>query len=394
MKRVFLTGATGFIGGRLAEVAFHRGIPTTALIRSWASASRLARLPIGMAKGDILDLDSVREAMTGCDTVIHCAVDNRVGGTVHRETSAIGTRNVMQAALELGVGRVVHLSSVGVYSYRPAADAATEAGTYGAPSDDYCQGKIQAEEEALSFLREHGLPVTILRPTVVYGPFGVETVETVQALRKKTMVLVNGGTGVCNTLHVDNLVDAALLAAEHPGAVGEIFHISDAEPVTWRQFIEPHARALGEDHLPLPEMSVEEIEAVRREMTRDTKRERSSLNRMRAALRNREVRRALKSIPLIKEPVQMVRRATRVLIPSGVRQAKGQQMQQRDVSSGKPAGVSAERKSIPSRGKVDIYSSNVVFRIDKAREILGYHPRVSFADGIEQTIAWMKWARL
>ena len=394
MRRLFLTGATGFIGGRLAEIAFQRDIPTTALVRSWANASRLARLPIAKVKGDILDVGSVREAMKGCDTVIHCAVDNRVGGTVHRETSALGTRNVMQAALELGVRRVVHLSSVAVYSYKPAADAATEAGAYGVPSDDYCHGKILAEEAALSFLRDRGLPVTILRPTVVYGPFGVETVETVQALRKKTMVLVNGGTGVCNTLHVDNLVDAALLAAEHPGAVGEIFHISDAEPVTWRQFIEPHARALGEEYLPLPGMSVEEIEAVRQEMTRQLKKESSSLHRVRAALRNREVRRALKSIPLIKEPVQLARRATRFLVPSRGDQLQGQPLRVKAVSSGESAGASAKRKSIPSRGKVDIYSSNVVFRIDKARDILGYHPRVSFADGIEQTIAWMKWARL
>jgi nucleoside-diphosphate-sugar epimerase len=391
MRRLFLTGATGFIGGRLAEIAVERGIPTTAMLRSWARASRLARLPIEMVPGDVLDLVSLRAAMKGCDTVIHCAVDNRVGGKAHRETSAQGTRNVMQAALELGVQRVVHLSSIAVYSYKAAPDAATEQGAYGVPSDDYCHGKILAERIARSYFREHGLPVTILRPTIVYGPFGVETLETVDSLRQHTMVLVNGGTGVCNSLHVDNLADAALLAAEHDKAAGEIFHISDARPVQWREFIEPHARALGEEFLPIPEMTLEEITAFREQRKNGR---RSSLRQMLVAVRDPAVRRALRSVPAINRPIRMGRKAAQLLLPEGTRQ----RIRRRVLGKGgERSGVSPAvngRRGVPSPGKVDIYANKVVFSIDKARQVLGYDPRVSFAEGIEQTIAWMKWARL
>ncbi|MDR7518884.1 MAG: NAD-dependent epimerase/dehydratase family protein [Armatimonadota bacterium] len=72
---------------------------------------------------------------------------------------------------------------------------------------------------ALRFFKRHGLPVAILRPTIVYGPFGRSwTISTCALIREGRMVLVNGGVGICNSLYVDNLVHAMLLAAEHPAA--------------------------------------------------------------------------------------------------------------------------------------------------------------------------------
>ena len=391
MNRLFLTGATGFIGGRMAEVAVERGIPTTALVRSWGRASRLARLPVDMVMGDVLDLESLRQAMKGCDTVIHCAVDNRVWGKAHRETSALGTRNVLQAAMDAGVGRVVHLSSIAVYGYRAAADAQTEAAAYGNHVDDYCQGKIMAEKEVLAFFEQHGLPVTILRPTIVYGPFGVETLETVDSLRNRTMVLVNGGTGICNSLHVDNLVDAALLAAEHDNAVGEIFHVSDAEPVTWREFVEPHARALGTEFLPIPDMTLDEISVVR---GRTQRRRKSSLAQLASVMREPTVKRAIRAIPAVRVSRRMASQVARVLLPAPARQRIRSHMNRGDVAPSKRDAEPLALKGVPSSSKVDIYNNRVVFRIDKARDLLGYNPRIAFPEGIEQTIDWMKWARL
>ena len=67
----------GFIGGRLAEVSCGLGVPTVALVRQWSRAARLSRLPVEMAHADILDLDALRRAAQGCDTLFHCAVDFR-----------------------------------------------------------------------------------------------------------------------------------------------------------------------------------------------------------------------------------------------------------------------------------------------------------------------------
>lgn len=383
MKQALITGATGFIGGRLAEVAFEHGIPIVALVRAWARATRVARLPIRMVAGNVLDVNSLREAMQDCEVVFHCAVDNRISGKDHRASSVQGTANVMQAALEMGVKRVVHLSSVAVYSYRPGPDAATEEGTYHYSGDAYCDGKIDGEEIALRYYREHGLPVVVLRPTIVYGPFGYWSTETAVAVRQGRMVLIDGGAGICNMLYVDNLVQAMLLAAVRDNAAGEVFHISDDHPVTWKEFIEAHACALGDSYLPLPEMTVEEIRAVRKEQ----KKQASSWQQIRRLMRDPQTEQTLRSIPI-------VRRGARLLLPQSVRRGLSHRLSGEQVNSARGHTLQTQSRPLPSQDEVDIQTANTVFGIKKARRILGYDPKVSFAEGMERTAAWIKWARL
>jgi len=383
VKQALITGATGFVGGRLAEVAFERGVEFVALVRAWSRATRLARLPIRMISGNVLDLDSLREAMQGCDVVFHCAVDNRAGREDHRRSSVQGTANVMQAALELGVKRVVHLSSVAVYSYQPGSDAATEEGAYRYSGDAYCDGKIDGEKVALRYYREHGLPVTVLRPTVVYGPFGSLSTETTTAVRQGRLVLIKGGSGICNTLYVDNLIQAMLLAAVCDNAAGEILHISDARPVTWKEFIEAHARALGNSCLPLPEMTIREIRAAREEQRKQA----SSWQQIRRLMRDPQTEKTLRSIPI-------VRRVVGLALPQPIRRGLSRRLSGEKVNGAPKRAVQTRSRPLPSRDEVDIQNSNIVFSIEKARRILGYDPRIAFAEGMERTAAWIKWARL
>ena len=391
MKQVLITGATGFIGGRLAEVAIERAIPVVGLVRAWPRVARLARLPVRMVHGDILDLDSLREAKKGCDVVFHCVVDNRVGGRAHRRTSVEGTANVMQVALETGIKRVVQLSSIAVYSYRPGPDAATEEGIYRYSGDAYCDGKIDAEKVALRYYREHGLPVTVLRPTVVYGPFGYYTVHTATLIRKGPMVLVDGGTGVCNSLYVDNLVETMLLAAEHDSAAGEVFHISDASPVTWKEFIEAHARAVGNSYLPLPEMTVQEIAAARPQRGGIIT---SSLKQALRLMRDPRTHQALGSIPVVKRSVQMGMSIAKTLLPAPARRLLRQTLLREKIDGNPDSRAQQESSHLPSQAELDVYTANVVFSVEKARRLLGYDPSIDFAEGMERTTAWIKWARL
>jgi nucleoside-diphosphate-sugar epimerase len=395
MRQVLITGATGFIGGRLAEVACSRGIPVVGLVRTWSHAARLARLPVRMAGGDVLEPDSLRGAMEGCDVVFHCALDNRAGGKAHHHSGVQGTANVLQAALEMGVGRVIHLSSTAVYSYRPEADAASEDAAYHYSGDVYCDGKIDAEKTALRYWCEHSLPVTVLRPTIVYGPFGNYTAHTAALIREGRMVLVNGGTGTCNCLYVDNLVEAMLLAAEHQGAVGEVFHISDARPVTWKQLIEAHARALGDSYLPLPEMTAREIAQARSQMG-GLRIITTSVQQVLRLARDPQMRRALSSIPIVKRLVQMGRSVARSLSPASIRRLPRQTLS----GTGAPVDLRdvAQRPSPPvfSQAEVNMFTAyeNIVFSIEKARGLLGYDPKIDFAEGMRRTAAWIEWARL
>lgn len=396
MKRVLITGATGFIGGRVAEVLTEQGIEVTALVRSWATASRLARLPVRMVGGDVLDAESVRRAVDGCDVVVHCAVDFRAHGRAHRRASRVGTRNVMQAALEAGVSRVVHLSSTAVFGLRPAAGRTlTEATPVRRVGDAYCDGKIEAERVALEYHRVHGLPVTVLRPTIVYGPFGWYSAAVARAAREGRLVLVDGAPGVCNCLYVDNLVQAILLAATRPQAVGEIFHISDAKPVTWREYLERHARALGDSILPLPEMTRAELRAARNRLRRFALRQlaRSAVGNPLRVLRDPAIRQGLFSIPGVQWASDATKSAIRLLpggagnrIMAAIERAKAGQV----VSGAGRADVRAYLS--PAEERSFAAYANVTFGIDKARSLLGYEPAVSFDEGMELTTAWLRWA--
>jgi len=391
MKKIFITGATGFIGCRLAEIASERGLTVVALVRNWSRAARLARLRAQMVQGDVLELESLRSGMRGCDVVFHCAVDNRATGELHRRSSAAGTVNVLQAALEAGVEQVVHVSSIAVYGYRAAPAARTETAPYSYSSDAYCDGKIDAEKSALEYHEKFHLAVTVLRPTIVYGPFGAWTEDTVRAIRQRRMALIDGGAGICNALYVDNLVEAMLRAAEEPRARGEVFHISDAESITWKQFIEAHARALSDGYLPLPEVTAVELAEARRTSERNKP---SSLSQLTALIRDRQFQGLVRSVTPIEQCIQFGLRTARAVLPAESRRAWRERLLAHQNGHANPASGTENASPVFSQGQIDLYTNNVVFEIEKARRLLDYDPKIDFSRGMELTREWIRWARL
>ena len=122
-KRVLVTGGTGFIGGRLVEkLVLECNAKVRVLVRNFASASRIARFPIEMVHGNVTESDDVQAAVDGCDIVFHCAWEVQDSLSMERRVNVEGTRNVLQAALQAGVQRVVHLSTVLVYGATPDGD--------------------------------------------------------------------------------------------------------------------------------------------------------------------------------------------------------------------------------------------------------------------------------
>ncbi|HJT81704.1 MAG TPA: NAD(P)-dependent oxidoreductase [Chthoniobacterales bacterium] len=395
-QRVLITGATGFVGCRLAEVLVGKGIDVTGMVRSWHKAARLARLPIRMVQGDLLNPGSVREAMRNCDTVFHCALDSSSDGAAHRQAMVEGTTNVMAAALAENVKKIVYLSSTAVYGFWPTATHVTEETPIPYTGSAYCDGKIDCENVALKYHREHGLPVTILRPTMVYGPF--ETfwaAHLVRCLGRNWMTLVNGGAGICNSLYIDNLISAMIRAAEQESAVGQVFIISDAQTVTWKQMVERHAEVVKGCRLPLPDATAEEIAAARADVERGNNP--SSLRAAFRLLRKPETRSALRTVPML-ATAEKVARSVVDRMPDDVLQLVKRAA--KSANGNKPSvenGVTAPAKApvIPlSDHDVRLFTCNVTFSIEKARKLLGYEPRIDFAEGIRRTAEWIRWMRL
>ncbi|CAN5688664.1 NAD-dependent epimerase/dehydratase family protein [soil metagenome] len=251
---MLLTGATGFIGGRLAErLVTEEHAEVRALVRSIDKAERLASSGVEVVQGDVNDPKSLQRAVRGCRTVFHCAAlfhSPEVTLEGFRKVNVEGTRNMLEAAAEARVTRFVHLSSIGVYGVSPR-QGTRETDPHQSSGDPYCDTKIEAEEVAQSFAKEKKLPVVIIRPANVYGPrSSFWTVALLAMIEAGKVKLIDGGTGMSNHVYIDNLVDAILLAARTELNPGEAFIISDGVNTNWKEFLGYYTSMLGREPLP------------------------------------------------------------------------------------------------------------------------------------------------
>lgn len=244
--RVLVTGAAGFIGARVVEkLVSERGARVRALARDVARAERVRGPSVELVRGDVTDAASIERAARDCDVVIHCAYGAYGPKEERRRATVEGTRNVLAAARMARARRVVHLSTVMVYGL-DTPDRLDENSPRVHCGDAYADAKVDAESIAFRFFVEHALPVTVLQPTAVYGPFGgVWTTTVIEQLSTGLVPLIDGGRGIMNTVYVDDVADAVLLAAERPETAGEAFLISGG-PVTYGDFYRRFERMLGD----------------------------------------------------------------------------------------------------------------------------------------------------
>lgn len=253
-RRVLVTGATGFIGGRLAKrVAAQKGLKVRALVRNPDKAERLKACGIELVKGDVADPGSLCRAIDGCQIVFHCAglMHDATGSTDDmRPVNVVGTRHMMEAALEAAVHHFIHVSSVAVYGVKPRVET-TESDPYRPCGIAYFDTKIESDQMAFTYYRERSLPLTVIRPANVYGPrSSAWTMWLLMMIKSGQLSLIDGGQGMSNHLYIDNLVDAMMLAANNDHAVGEAFIISDGVRTPWKEFLEHYTRMLGLKPLP------------------------------------------------------------------------------------------------------------------------------------------------
>jgi dihydroflavonol-4-reductase len=244
-----VTGASGFVGAAVARELLRSGHEVRALLRPTSDRRNLEGMDLEVAVGDLTDPTSLIIAARGCAAVFHVAADYRLWSrdpsNIYR-TNVEGTRDLMRAALEAGVGRVVYTSSVATLGLTPDGSPADEDTpvTLADMVGHYKRSKFLAEDEVRRMVRDEGLPAVIVHPSTPVGPGDIRPTPTgrmiVAAASGRMPAYVDTGL---NLVHVDDVAIGHRLALER-GKTGEGY-ILGAENLTLGQILTEMARLCG-----------------------------------------------------------------------------------------------------------------------------------------------------
>jgi nucleoside-diphosphate-sugar epimerase len=322
-----ITGATGFVGGHLAEACVRRGLTVRGLARPGSDTSILESCGATVVCGDLTDAGAVRAALQGVTVVFHCAAKVGDWGPVedYRAVNVEALRGLLEACRGQPLQRFVHFSSLGVYAARHHYGTDETEPLPARHRDGYTQTKMEAEQLALRYQREYAVPVVVLRPGFIYGPRDRTVLPSlIKKLRRWEVVYMGDNRSAMNCIGVGNLVDAALLAMEKPEAIGQIYNLTDGEAVSKRHFIEAAANGVG---APKPYW---------------------------------------------------------LGLPLGTARFTAWWME------GLWRAIGAKAPPPLTQGRLKFLGLNLDFSIEKAKRELGYRPRVSFDEGMRETTEWYK----
>ncbi len=224
--RIFLTGGTGYVGGNIREAL--AGRPIRLLVRDKAAAADLAGPDVEVVEGDVTRPETLRGAMDGCEAVIHLvAIIAEEGGATFDGVIHQGTVNVVAEAKRAGIRRFVHMSAMG---------------TTDDPRYAYMQAKWRAEQA----VKTSGIPWTIFRPSVVFGP-GDEFINALAGVVRNFPLIpvVGDGQSKFQPVSVREVAEAFTKALDDPTAVGQIYELGGAQVYTYEGMLDTIAAKLG-----------------------------------------------------------------------------------------------------------------------------------------------------
>ncbi|MDB4265039.1 NAD-dependent epimerase/dehydratase family protein, partial [bacterium] len=341
--KTLVTGAAGFIGGRIVETLYLSGErDVRAGIRQWASAARLGRFPVDIVKMDLLNKDEIKQALDGVDKIIHCAYGDSA-------VTVQGTTNLLEASMEKKIDRFVHLSTSEVYG--DVSGQINEDSPLQYSGNEYSRMKIDAEKACWEFHRK-GLPIVIIRPSIVYGPFGRNwTVRFAKTfIAGKGAIYEIYGEGKCNLVFIDDLVKGILIAIEHKNAIGQAFNFNGPEVISWNEYFQRFNEKMGLS--PLKSINMFKVD-------------------MRSALMG---------------PVRILGRFVRDNFMGPAKKI---------AETSEFVNIMMKRtenklKTTLSREELKLFNKDTIYSCNKAKKLIKFYPSFSIDEGLNLTVAWLK----
>lgn len=361
-KTVLITGGSGFIGGRLAELlSLEYDVRVKCLVRDLSKCSQLARFDtIEIIYGSLTNITAVEEAVSGCDIVFHCAYD-----ASSQKNNLDGINNLSSSCIKYAA-KFVHVSTISVFEPLPDFEL-TEDSIKEPDGFQYAERKLEIERLVIDLAEKTDLVATVIQPTIVYGPFSAPwTMRPVSQLLNGTIVLPDQGEGLCNAVYVDDVCKAMILAGVSDKSSGESYLISGAQPITWKAFFEEFQKTIKSDSIQY--MPVSEIKKTMRNPVK-----------------------LIKTIfgdpkkAVDWEPLKSILISLRYKIPSSMRTRI-------KLMYGFYSRYSPRPVYFPNSQMLKLYTSKCTVSIEKARKDLGYNPSYNFEDGMQLTDQFIHWA--
>jgi nucleoside-diphosphate-sugar epimerase len=245
-SEVLVTGAAGFTGSVLVRKLIARGSGVRAFVRPPTDTQHIQQMGVRCLHGSILDPAAAAEAVAGVTHVFHLASLYRQSKVTYRDLHDVHVRSTMllaEAAVRQDpMPRFVHVSTVGVHGHieTPPADE-----TYPLnPRDDYQATKAEGEVWLREFARKEGLPITVVRPTAIYGPGDRRLFKIFWMVAKSIVPALGSGKQLYHLVHVDDLTDFLLYVADLPSAIGEVYICGGDEVMRFDDLV----RVIGEQY--------------------------------------------------------------------------------------------------------------------------------------------------
>ncbi len=238
--KVLVTGATGFTGSLLVRKLVQAGVKVSAIARKTSNLKPLSDLKINWFRGDVYDPQIIESAVQGVEYIFHVAAafrEAKLGDEAYHLVHEKSTELLAKEALnQENFKRFIHVSTVGVHSHidRPPADENYPF----QPDDIYQRTKAEGEKWIYQFSKKSGLPLSIIRPCMIYGPNDKRMFKLFKMVWKGRVPMISHKNTLYHLIHVDDLTDFFIWCAVHPNALGEVIICGNKETTNLKNLSE------------------------------------------------------------------------------------------------------------------------------------------------------------